>query len=353
MRCGILGILLFVSFSISAQMLPDWMEDASRKFHYPREEWFSGFVTGEQQPGESLEKTFSRLKDDARVEAASSIRMTVEKEMKSSNRSELMQTSSSFDEKVTEIFESTTRTGVSMEIPGLKAEAWQNPRTKEISAFAYVSRNELLKKTKKQITVVLTKIELALDNVAQLVEIGQKMNARKAAQETLSLFGELEYAQKILLAISSDDEDLQMDEANSLRLRLMQLCSDLQHGIKLYIKCSCFLFDEPYPALQKELSASLSDIGCEFVESMENADWSIFVNANTRAYNYAEFGGISTYTSYVDAGLSIDKQITSQRIYEDEIHQKGTHTIGYEEAARSAFHDITKTLSKNIKHIIL
>ncbi|MBO7652379.1 MAG: hypothetical protein J6S84_06695 [Bacteroidales bacterium] len=352
LKKNLLIILLLQPLFAISQIPPDWWEPASRQLHYPKDEWYVGFVTGEQQSGESLDNAYARLKDEARVEAVSSIRMSIEKEMSNSSRSELLQSSTQFDERITEVFESKTHISVELEVAGLKIEAWQNPKTMDIGAFAYVSRKELIRKTEKQITVTLTKIEMAIDNVGQMVEAGQKMKAREAAKNALPLFAEVEQSQKLLLYIDDDTESLQLDEMHSLQQKLLNICTTLQHGLKLYIKCSAVLGDAPFSTLQKELQANLSDVGCEFVQDSSIADWSVYVNANTRDYNTVDYGGVKAFTSYVDVGLSIDKQTTSQRIYEDEIHQKGTHTLNYAEAARSAYKDVVKNLSKTIKEVI-
>lgn len=335
-----------------SQMPPDWWESTGRQFHYPQDEWYSGFVIGEQQPGETLEDVYARLKDEARVEAESSIRMYIEKKMLNSNRSELLQTTTQFEESITEVFESKTVMSVEMEIPGLRVEAWQNPKTNDIGAFAYVSRKELIRKTEKQITIILTKIELALDNVNQLIEAGQKVKARESAKNTLPMFTEIEQTQKLLLAISDDTETLELEETHSLQQRLIKICSSLQHGLKLYIKCSALLGNKTYPTLQKELQAKVSEIGCEYVDSAKKADWSIYINSKTREFNKVDYGGITMFVMYVDADISIDKQSTEQRVYANEIHKKGTHTIGNEEAAMSAYSSLVDDLAKTIKDVI-
>ena len=348
----LLIILLSQPLFAFSQIPPDWWEPASRQFHYPKGEWYIGFVTGEQKPCESIDNAYSRLKDEARVEAVSSIRMNIEKQMSNSSRSELLHSTTQFDERITEVFESKTHISVELEVAGLKIDAWQDPKTKDIGAFAYVSRKELIKKTEKQITVTLTKIEMAIDNVSQMVEAEQKVKAREAAQNALPLFAEVEQSQKLLLSIDDDTESLQLDEMHSLQQKLLNICASLQHGLKLFISCTAVLGDKPFPTLQKELQAGLSDVGCEFVQDSSIADWSVYINANTRDYNCLDYGGVKAFTSYVDVGVGIDKQRTSQRIYEDEIHQKGTHTLNYAEAARSAYKDVVKNLSKTIKEVI-
>ncbi len=352
MKTILLSFLIILPFCAISQIFPNWWETNSRQIHYPQHEWYYGFVKGEQQPKETLENAYARLKTDARVEAISSIRMYIEKEISNNNRSELLQTSSQFEERITEIFETRTRINVEMDIPNLKIEVWQNPKTNEIGAFAYVSRNDLIRKIEKQIAVTQTKIDLTLSHINEMIKLGQKLNARNATSNILTLFAEVEQAQKLLLAISDDIEILGLTEMNVQQQKLLQICNTLQHGLKLYIQCTAILQENPFSSFQKELQASLSDLGCEFVKQAEEADWSIYINAKSRAYKKSDFEGISMYISYVDADLSVDKQITTQRVYENEFHQKGTHTNGYKEAASSAYKNLVKNISESLKNVI-
>jgi hypothetical protein len=67
-----------MSLQLAAQA-PDWYSAASRKAHYPQNDWYIGYVEGEQRENEDIEETFSRLKDDARAELATTIMMLSKK----------------------------------------------------------------------------------------------------------------------------------------------------------------------------------------------------------------------------------------------------------------------------------
>lgn len=50
--------------------------------------------------------------------------------------------------------------------------------------------------------------------------------------------------------------------------------------------------------------------------------------------------------------VSIEKNATSQRIFEDEISIKGSHTLSYNEAARDGYKRIAKEVAKMLKENI-
>lgn len=351
-RILLLLVLSFASVMLFAQAAPDWWESSSRAVHYPKDIWFTGFVLGGQLPGESIENACERLKNEARVEAASSVKTSVQKEMLSSNCSEMIQTGADFDERVTEVFRSNTHIEVNLQIPGLKVDIWQNPQTKEIGAFAFVRQREVEKKTEKQITALLSKLEMILQSTNRLIASGQKMEARKTAESTLPVFAEIEELQKLLISLSDDVETLQLNETQALRSQFVEQLAYLKHGVVIYIAAKCTLFDEKYGTLYREVTGQLSTIGCEFANSAEDADWTIYIESSAREYNKADFGGVSVYTAYADVILTIDKSVTRQRIYSNEIHRKATHTLSYKEAARQAYEEVTGQVCSIIKEQI-
>lgn len=106
--------------------------------------------------------------------------------------------------------------------------------------------------------------------------------------------------------------------------------------------------------LSKELKAALSNtMECNFVDDKSAADWAIIVSANSREYNKVDYGSTSSYFSYVDAEITLEKVMTAQRVYEDMITEKGAHTCDFKEAARDAYKKITPKIinlvTENIK----
>lgn len=358
MRKKLFGTLLvLIAYGVNAQAPPDWWDANSRKLHYPPSEWHTGFALDKQQDDETLDMALSRLKDEARVEAASNIRVSVEKNMVSSSRSELMQTTTQFDERITEVFVSTTSMKVEMEIPGLHIEAWQNPETKEIGAFAYVSHRELLRKTEKQITVTLTKIEMALDNISQMVEAGQKVKAFKTAEQALGLFAEVEQAQKLLLALTDDDDALALDETHTLQQRLLTSIEQLRHATAYYINCRATIGDNAYTLFDKEVRGLLAEKGCNFIDEQQYADWVIDIDASV--INTTHPNG-STCFAYVDGTLTVRKGATGKVLLDgrlstlEEGHYDGIKggDFGDERAARIAYHNAASIIANAILKLV-
>ena len=350
--CLIISLMITATFALYADVPPSWYNLSMRNSYYPKETYFSGFVIGEQQPNENLQQAMDRIKREAQVEAASSIRMRVEKTLTETNRSELIQAAGVFDEKVTEQFVSFTQLRVDMEIPGLKVEVWKDETKKEIAAFAYVKKSELISKLNRRIIAGITKAELALENIERLINDGRKSEARKAAEEGLLLFKDIEEAQTLLLAIDNGSADLQLSETLALKQSMSDRLTELQHGIAICLRITAYCNENPYPYLEKQLQGELNTIGCHFTNDAATADWIVSVDAKTREYQHTTWGNVDMYVSYMDAQISIVKTNTGQRIYEDLLTVKGTHTLNFDEAARDAYKGSAKKIGNVITQTI-
>ncbi len=347
----IIILLSALSLTAFAQSTPNWYDGDMRRSYYPAGQYFIGFAEGQRMNGESMETTTTRLKEAAKVEAISTIRVHVKNTTVSNSLSQTLHTMEGTFRQSTREFSSSTEATVDMEIPGLQIESWQNPQNGNIAAFAWVKKSTLIRQLEKKITVCLTKIETSLDQIDQLVQTGQKMQARELAKKTLPQFEEIDEAQRVLVAVdeNADDESLQLQETHKLQQRLTGVIAQLKNGINLYLSVDANMFGTQYTALKSEIQGELSKLGCNFVTNAEQSDWAVYVNAPARQYNKADFGGVSSYFVYVDATIIVDKTTTGQRVYKDYISEKGGHTHNYEQAACQAYKDIAPKISNAIK----
>lgn len=234
-RFTLLLMLLLTTVTVLSQN-PIWYEHDSRRQAYPDDQYFTGFAEGQQLANERLENATQRVKDAARVEAVSTVRVHVQNTTINQALSQTLRTmDGTFRESARE-FSSATKTSVNIEIPGLQIEAWTNPDNGNIAAFAYVKRVTLIRLLQKKIIVGLTKIESSLDRIDQLIASGQKMQARELAEQTMQQILDIDETQKILAAVDpdADEESLQLQETRALHQRLMQVITD-QTKVAVYV----------------------------------------------------------------------------------------------------------------------
>ena len=334
-----------------AQLPLAWYDHDLRRLDYPDSEYFTGYAEGAPTGNERPEIAIQRLKDAARVEALSTIRIHVKNNTNNNALSQTLRSSEGTFRQSMREFTSSTTTSVDMKIPGLQIESWRNPQTGTISAFAYVKKSTLIRQLEKQITIALTKVEMSLDQVDQLIATGQKLQARSAAEKALPLFTEVDEAQKLLVAVDTEatEETLMLSETRQLQQRLMAMVTQLKNALTICLKADAKIFSTAYPALQEELKGALSPLGCNFVTDPSTADWVINISAQAREYNTVTMGDVNTYFVYVDATVSITKTATGQRVYENMFTEKGGHTHNYLQAAREAYKYLTPKIRKVVE----
>ena len=334
-----------------AQMPPDWYDHDLRRVAYPDSEYFTGYAESTPMSGERVEVATQRLKDAARVEALSTIRVHVKNNTTNNALNQTLRSSEGTFRQSMREFTSSTTTSVDMKIPGLQIEAWRDPQTGTISAFAYVKKSTLIRQLEKQITVALTKVEMSLDQIDQLIATGQKLQARSAAENALPLFAEVDEARKLLVAVDADatEETLMLPETRQLQQRLMAMVAQLKNALTICIQCNASIFGTNYPTLSSTLQGHLSKLGCNFVSDPSTADWVVDIQSQAREYNVMTMGNVSTYFVYVDANVSVTKTATGQRVYENMFTEKGGHTHNYEQAARDAYKYVTPKICQVVE----
>lgn len=340
-----------IAVSAFAQMPPIWTDYDMRQLEYPDCEYFTGYAEGAPMSGERQEVATQRLKDAARVETVSTIRVHITNQSTNDMVSQQLSNMEGEFWNVMNTFTSSTTTTVDMKIPGLQIEAWRDPQTGTIYTFAYVKKSTLIRQLEKQITVAITKVEMSLDQVDQLIATGQKLQARSAAEKALPLFAEVDEAQKLLVAVDADatEETLMLNEMRQLQQRLMAMVAHLKNALTICIQCDASIFGTNYPTLSSTLQGHLSKLGCNFVSDPSVADWVVVIQASAREYSTVLTGNIATYFVYVDATVSVRKALTNQLVYEDMLTEKGGHTHNYHQAAREAYRYLTPKICQAVE----
>lgn len=215
-------------------------------------------------------------------------------------------------------------------------------------------RAKLARQLTRSIPMELGKIEGAMPQINMLIKKGEKMQAKAMVEEALQQIAKIEEDQKTLALLdeTADDEILMTAEVAEAKSYLIDKANKLRNAIEIYITCDAQLFDAENTAFLKDLQGELSQLGVSFVDSVNQADWSINIQAQAREYNKIELGGVANYFVYVDATLTIDKLANNKRVFEDAMSEKGSHSFNYEQAALDAYKHLVPRLSATIKEQI-
>ncbi len=244
------------------------------------------------------------------------------------------------------------KTDVNLKLVG--TETLYNAVTSEGWAVAYIDKQAAIGFYSGEVYSGLAKAESAITIADNYVANGFKTQAKETLQKALADLPKLD-DNLFWLHLLGQNQSLttsQESRRNNVEQQLKQNIAELEHSNSIYLVCTADIFGTPYPTLQNTLKGLLATNGCNFVDNPDAADWVIQVEATSREYNTTNYGGYMAYFVYVDARVVIDKVITGQRIYEDEISVKGSHTLSYKDAARAGYKDIDKEISKLLKTYI-
>lgn len=253
------------------------------------------------------------------------------------------------------VYNAITTFATDVDVNLLETKSYFNANENKMYVIAFINKSEALRFYERQIDVVFNNVEKHVSITETYVETGFKSKAKSEIKKAESEFSKLDKPVFFLTVFDCPDYELQMvlEKRSELEQLVKKMIADLEYGTNIYVSCVADMFGFTYSNLQKELKAKLSEIGCNFTDDRNTADWAIIINANSRQYNTVDYGNRVDYFSYVDAEIVLEKVVTNQKIYEDMITEKGGHTHNFNDAARDAYKKITpkiiNLITENLK----
>ncbi len=337
MRICFFLCLLCIYFGISAQQYPpEWLKYTSGGYMYD--------IQSDYNNRDLTETKFKNyLLDIARTNLAKQIQVQVQDVAKLDKLSNNGRTCITYS--------SNTSFSTDVNLKLVETKTSYDPTTKQGFAIAYLNRDAARNYYQNELMLVYNKIDNSVVLSNNFIEAGFKTKAKSEFESSLKHFALIDkplFWMNIFGASQSELTDW-TERFNAKEREIKQRLAEFKHSTTIYLSCSADIFGKSYPTLQNELKGLLAADGCNFTNNPANADWVITVICNSREHSQKYFKDTtSSYFAYVDAQIIIDKVITSQRIYENELSSKGGHTSGYSQAAKDAY----KKLKKDLGHII-
>lgn len=334
---------------------PTWLDKNQRDLLYSRDNYYIGFVQAEIEHDNQYEETIKRLKEQARFELISSIRVTVQSVQTNVSQNEQIIGTQSFEEITREQYTSASKIQSEIkDLPGLNIEDWFDTKTKTIYVFAWVSKTDLERKLTKQIIIAQTKAEMEYENAEALDSSGEKVKAVQTMQKVITILNEIESVQDLLLIVNSsiDVNDLGTVERNKLVQRAKSFINDSNNRISICLIDSTFIFGNKYSDLEASIRNELSQLGCVFTKEHTSADWIITIYGQTEEYNVYKTANFTSYTVLANVKITMYKVSQEQCILERTFSEKGGHTHNFQRAAREAYKYISPKIASTIKEQI-
>ncbi|MBQ7062916.1 MAG: hypothetical protein IJM88_06485 [Bacteroidales bacterium] len=219
-----------------------------------------------------------------------------------------------------------------------------------VYVLAFIDKVAAATYYENEVQMLISNLDNAIAIAGDYIASGFKQKAKAELEKAQRLFDGVDKPFFWLNVFGLVEVRLQgyLEIVHDREQSIKQMLADLEYGTTYCVVSEADLFGQRYVKLAGEVKGDLSAQGCNFVDNPSDADFVIRITASARKYN--EYQG--AYFTYVDAAVTIDKQATGQRIFEDETSVKGSHTLGYNEAARDGYKKISKEISKLLKQHI-
>ena len=220
--------------------------------------------------------------------------------------------------------------------------------------IVYINKEEACRYYENEVNMLLSQINNSITIADNYITTGFKSKAQAELNNALKFFDKSAELFFWLNVYGMPDYRLQQynEQLNQKEQIVKSKLGELEYGTTYCVVCNADNFGRKYFKLTNEIKGDLSESGCNFVDDPTAADYVIYIDASAREYNKSVMGNTTAYFTYVDAAIAIDKVATKQRIFEDEISVKGSHTMSFDEAGRDGYKKIRKEISAMLKENI-
>lgn len=220
--------------------------------------------------------------------------------------------------------------------------------------IAFINKKEACAYYENDVNMFISNVNSHVAIADNYINSGFKSKAKEELQKALEMFDGIGKPFFWLNVFGLDEDSIRryLNKVNKLEQTIKSELADLEYGTTYCVVCNADNFGRKYFKLANEIKGDLSESGCNFVDDPNTADYVIYIDAAAREYNAMVTGGVTSYYSFVDAAIAIDKVATNQRIFEDEVSVKGSHTLSYDEAGRDGYKKIRKEITKMLKENI-
>ena len=191
--------------------------------------------------------------------------------------------------------------------------------------------------------------------VTKYIEAGRNDKARIALDACFPDLTDNNNALFLLKVFGCEQETI-----DKLREKQVSVINDVKEayakiGPKLMVAVdySADVFGKPYWNIQESIKDWLSLHGIGYSTDKATADWVVVIRSTSRKYNTMSNGTQTTYYSYVDANITLQKKSEAKPVYDNKLSIKGSFLKSYDEAAYAAYNDLEprliKILEDNIK----
>ncbi len=332
-----IGIFI-IPTSINAQQKPTWLNESFREMNYPGNTFLREFAFDNKSPDESVGEAIERISEISRANLSLSILSTIHSVIESYSQNFEQDGQHQYSEQ----FQVYSKSESHMVISGVNVETYFDEKDQMVYALAYANKYEVIGYYKALIQMELQKINSIVDNARKYEDELKKVSALEQYESAIPIFADIAFARGLLVAVDNVGGSTYMvEEINNMQQTITEALIRLSNAISIYIVSNEDLFGSPQNSIENGIKGMMSAGNFNFVDSPEDAEWILEINATAREYNKTH--GI--YFSYIDADVKLIRTISKANIYQDKFSVKGGHTLSFLEAARRAGQELSETIA--------
>ena len=237
----------------------------------------------------------------------------------------------------------------------IERKRFYNNYTHHGCAIAYIEKETASKLYCDDISSSQKIITDALATAKNHIAAGQNDSARFALESVLPKLKRTT-SELILLKVFG----CKQETIDALREKHMQCIVELKECFKtigpkimVAVDYSAEVFSQPYWNMQESIKDWLGTRGFGYTTDKTKATYVLVIRSTARKYNTMSNGTQTTYYSYVDANVTLQKKSEEKPVYDKKLSIKGSFLKSYDEAAYAAYRDLEnkllKILEENIK----
>lgn len=252
------------------------------------------------------------------------------------------------------IYQSTSTLSSNIDLQVVRSDVRYNHATGEGVAIAWIDKQMARQHYLNEVRQLFCRVEGCVKMAEEYTLTGYDKRAIIEYEQAHTLLQEVEKHLSRLFLFELDEATISHLSACSatLCLAVKQGLRECRHGQSIYLMCCADLFGTPQTSFESIIKGGLSIDGCNFVTSAEDSDWCVEIAAMARQQQVRNMEGMSLYTAYVDATITINNCKTGKVVYAGEVTVKGSHTVSYAEAACTAYEDLKDKILQIIKMYI-
>ena len=237
----------------------------------------------------------------------------------------------------------------------IEKKQYYNNYTHHGCVIAYIEKSKASAYYCNEIRLSQEKLRLAIANADKFIAANRTDSARfelEAAVPELSKDANALFLLKVFNC-AQDSIDILREKHNSMQQEVKEKFQAIGPKQRVAIDCNADLFGTSYWALSEGVKDWLATRGIGFTNDKSKADWVLTIKSSARKYNTMSNGTQTTYYSYVDAEVSLNKVADSKSVYSQKHSIKGAFTKNYEEAAKVGYNEllvrVLNALEENLK----